>query len=112
MNNNEDNNSPVINKFTIIQSTPQAICTGGTVISFAQAAQLSPWIPSYICHVILSCTQVCRLLVIVLFCFVEKPLFICLAVHKHACFYRSEYIKITRDKIKTNQMDLIKTRNK
>ncbi len=31
MNNNEDN-SPVINKFTIIQSTPQAICTGSTVI--------------------------------------------------------------------------------
>ena len=25
---------------------------------------------------------------------------------KHACFYTSEYIKITRDKIKTNQMDL------
>ncbi len=23
MNNNEDNNSPVINKFTIIQSTPK-----------------------------------------------------------------------------------------
>ena len=31
---------------------------------------------------------------------------------KHACFYTSEYIKTTRDKIKTNQMDLIKTRNK
>ncbi len=31
---------------------------------------------------------------------------------KHACFYISEYIKTTRDKIKTNQMDLIKTRNK
>ena len=30
---------------------------------------------------------------------------------KHACFYTSEYIKTTRDKIKTNQMDLIKTRN-
>ncbi len=27
-------------------------------------------------------------------------------------FYTSEYIKTTRDKIKTNQMDLIKTRNK
>ena len=26
---------------------------------------------------------------------------------KHACFYTSEYIKTTRDKIKTNQMDLI-----
>ncbi len=24
----------------------------------------------------------------------------------HACFYTSEYIKTTRDKIKTNQMDL------
>ncbi len=24
---------------------------------------------------------------------------------KHACFYISEYIKTTRDKIKTNQMD-------
>ena len=31
---------------------------------------------------------------------------------KHACFYTSEYTKTTRDKIKTNQMDLIKTRNK
>ena len=31
---------------------------------------------------------------------------------KHACLYTSEYIKTTRDKIKTNQMDLIKTRNK
>ncbi len=33
---------------------------------------------------------------------------------KHACFYTSEYIKTTRDKIKINQMhmDLIKTRNK
>ena len=31
MNNNEDNNSPVMNKFTIIQSTPEP---------FAQAAQL------------------------------------------------------------------------
>ncbi len=31
---------------------------------------------------------------------------------KHACFYISEYIKTTRDKIKTNQMGLIKTRNK
>ncbi len=31
---------------------------------------------------------------------------------KHACFYTSEYIKTTCDKIKTNQMDLIKTRNK
>ncbi len=31
---------------------------------------------------------------------------------KHECFYTSEYIKTTRDKIKTNQMDLIKTRNK
>ncbi len=31
---------------------------------------------------------------------------------KHACFYTSEYIKTTRDKIETNQMDLIKTRNK
>ena len=31
---------------------------------------------------------------------------------KHACFYTSEYIKTTRDKIKTNQMDLIKTTNK
>ncbi len=31
---------------------------------------------------------------------------------KHACFYTNEYIKTTRDKIKTNQMDLIKTRNK
>ncbi len=31
---------------------------------------------------------------------------------KHACFYTSEYIKTTRDKIKTNQMDLIETRNK
>ncbi len=31
---------------------------------------------------------------------------------KHTCFYTSEYIKTTRDKIKTNQMDLIKTRNK
>ncbi len=31
---------------------------------------------------------------------------------KHACFYTSEYIKTTRDKIKTNQMDLMKTRNK
>ena len=31
---------------------------------------------------------------------------------KHACFYTSEYIKTTRDKIKTNQMDLIKPRNK
>ena len=31
---------------------------------------------------------------------------------KHACFYTSEYIKTTRDKIKTNQMDLIKTGNK
>ncbi len=31
---------------------------------------------------------------------------------KYACFYISEYIKTTRDKIKTNQMDLIKTRNK
>ncbi len=31
---------------------------------------------------------------------------------KHACFYISEYIKTTRDKMKTNQMDLIKTRNK
>ncbi len=30
---------------------------------------------------------------------------------KHACFYTSEYIKTTRDKIKTKQMDLIKTRN-
>ncbi len=32
MNNNEDNNSPVINKFAIIQSTPEP---------FAQAAHLS-----------------------------------------------------------------------
>ncbi len=31
---------------------------------------------------------------------------------KHECFYTSEYIKTTRDKIETNQMDLIKTRNK
>ncbi len=31
---------------------------------------------------------------------------------KHACFYTMEYIKTTRDKIKTNQMDLIKTQNK
>ena len=31
---------------------------------------------------------------------------------KHACFYTSEYIKTARDKINTNQMDLIKTRNK
>ncbi len=31
---------------------------------------------------------------------------------KHVCFYTSEYTKTTRDKIKTNQMDLIKTRNK
>ncbi len=35
---------------------------------------------------------------------------------KHACFCISEYIKppikTTRDKIKTNQMDLMKTRNK
>ena len=31
---------------------------------------------------------------------------------KHACFCTSEYIKTTRDKIKTNEMDLIKTRNK
>ena len=31
---------------------------------------------------------------------------------KHACFYTSEYIKTTREKIKTNPMDLIKTRNK
>ena len=31
---------------------------------------------------------------------------------KHACFYTRGYIKTTRDKIKTNQMDLIKTRNK
>ncbi len=30
---------------------------------------------------------------------------------KHACFYTSEYIKTTRDKIKTNEMDLIKIRN-
>ncbi len=27
---------------------------------------------------------------------------------KYACFYTSEYIKTTRDKIKNNQMDLIK----
>ncbi len=32
MNNNEDNNSPVINKYTILESTPEP---------FAQAAQLS-----------------------------------------------------------------------
>ncbi len=32
MNNNEDNNSPVINKFTTIQSNPEP---------FAQPAQLS-----------------------------------------------------------------------
>ena len=31
---------------------------------------------------------------------------------KHECFYTSEYIKTTHDKIKTNQMDFIKTRNK
>ncbi len=31
---------------------------------------------------------------------------------KHTCFYTSEYIKTACDKIKTNQMDLIKTRNK
>ncbi len=31
---------------------------------------------------------------------------------EHVCFYASEYIKTTRDKIKTNQMDLTKTRNK
>ena len=31
---------------------------------------------------------------------------------KHTCFYTSEYIKTTCDKIKSNQMDLIKTRNK
>ena len=31
---------------------------------------------------------------------------------KHACFYTSEYIKATLDEMKTNQMDLIKTKNK
>ncbi len=31
---------------------------------------------------------------------------------KNACFYTNEYINTTRDKIKTNQMDLIKERNK
>ncbi len=45
MNNNEDNNSPVINKFTIIQSTPEP---------FAQAAQFLKYA---ILHLILKlCT--------------------------------------------------------
>ena len=30
---------------------------------------------------------------------------------KHACFYAIDYTKTTPDKIKTNQIDLIKTRN-
>ncbi len=46
MNNNEDNNSPVINNFTIIQSIPRAICTGTRYLGFAFETLHYPWIPS------------------------------------------------------------------
>ena len=52
MNNNEDNNSPVINKFTVIQSTPEPLLHRQHsyfkvhYLAFAFETLHYPWIPS------------------------------------------------------------------
>ena len=61
MNNNEDN-LPGINKFTIIQNTPcRNICTGCTCsyfkvssVAFAFETLHYPWIPSCALHLLIS----------------------------------------------------------